>query len=264
MSGYINSPVGPAAAITHYVNNPTSNLTPVARYVNSPGSSVVPPGTPFLWFDGQDINLLGNAGILDADPVGTWKNKGSLGSAGDIVQGTAGTRPIFRKIAAAGKINNLSAVEGDGTRFINGSAFTALVQPVLLAVVFKVTDLTVTHTVFDGGGATSNLSIISGTGAVQLFSGAAGLPGQTIPAATWETCVALFSGAASWSRLNGAQSANINAGTNQSTSASLFDIASGTIMKGMIEEFLLWNGGTLPSGADIEAYLNAKTGVTPQ
>src|SRR6266446_5458351 len=89
-------------------------------------SDLIPPGAAVLWYDAQDINLLGNVGINDADPIGTWKNKGSLGSAADLLQASAPNRPLFRKIAAVGKINNLSALEGDGARFMASSAFTVL------------------------------------------------------------------------------------------------------------------------------------------
>jgi len=56
----------------------------------------------------------------DGNPVSSWRNAGSIGSAGDAT-GSGATRPIYR--AAYANLNNKPAVEFDGTglRLITGT-----------------------------------------------------------------------------------------------------------------------------------------------
>lgn len=81
-------------------NLPSGTSLPAAGRTNLPASAA--PTSPanltalVAWYDGFDINLLANAGIADNDPIGTWKNKGTLGASIDVVQATGGSKPLFK------------------------------------------------------------------------------------------------------------------------------------------------------------------------
>lgn len=78
-----------------------------------------PGGTPIVWFDASNINLLNNVGIADGDPVGTWKNAASSGATYDPTA-TSFTRPTYRVARIGGKsavvyntVNNLHCTTGN-------------------------------------------------------------------------------------------------------------------------------------------------------
>lgn len=87
----------------------------------------VPPNLAALpfWLDSTDINLLGNVGIADNDLIGTWKNKGTLGSSADYLQAVGGSKPTFK--ATAG-INGKPSI-----RWASGKSMAATVSPVAAA-----------------------------------------------------------------------------------------------------------------------------------
>lgn len=79
------------------LNRPTGLKRPLGG-LNRPGTAFVPGNQAALplWLDGFDINLLGNSGISNDDPIGTWKNKGASGAALDVTQAVAGNKPLFK------------------------------------------------------------------------------------------------------------------------------------------------------------------------
>jgi hypothetical protein len=227
------------------------------------GGGISPPGAPVLFFDAQNTDGTNNSSLVDGQQIATWKNLGSLGAAGNIAQGTAGVRPFYRLVAAAGKINNKSAIESTGTHWMVGSAFTGLTQPTMVAIVWKSSSLAATATLFDGalGG---NVSVLNTTGALQGFSGAGYLPGQSIVVNTWNVNIMTFNPSPnSQNRLNGANGASSNAGGTLVTNAALFALTGGTtILNGMIEEVIIYTDATTP--AQVEAYVATKLGAMPQ
>lgn len=264
MAGYVNNPPGPAPAITHYVNNPTSIVTPATNYTNSPGG---PPGQGDLlaWYDAQNINLLGNVGVADADPVGTWKNAAASGAAYDQIQVNAGTKPTFRKIAAAGKINNLSAVEStDGLRHMQSAAFTLVAQPLTWAWVFRSTTAG-TQVLSTGGAANTNQTLFT-TVNPSMFAGTTQNPALPIVANTWEAAVARYDAASSTWTLNASTVSGFGSvGTSGIDQIGLFwnpPETGGVGWVGFIAECLIWT--TAPPVSAIIAYFNARYGVTPQ
>jgi len=224
----------------------------------------LPPGAPFMWFDAQNVDGLGNSTMVDGQQVGTWVNLGSAGAGANAIQATAGLRPLFRKIATPGLIGNKSAVQSDGTQFMATAVLGAVVQPIVVAVVFRATSIASLCAIIDSNSGRDMISFTAGTGALNMYAGAGPVAtGLTLANATWETLVATFNGASSFLRMNGTQGSTINAGTSSNTGAELFSALAGTsIVPGFIEEALFYSDGTSP--AAIEAYIAAKIGATPQ
>lgn len=246
-------------------NQPTfaqNNASVSAYYGPTPQATVRPPGSPALWYDGQDIDGLNNTTLIDGQGISTWVNKGSLGNAGNAVQGTTGLRPFYRRIAETGKLGNKSAVDNGGTRWMSNTAFAAITQPLTVAVVAKTNATGFSQTIFDGalGG---NVSLLAPT-QVQPYSGVAYSTGQSFVVGTWETNLTTFNGASSTNRMNGVQVGPGNIGTTSVTNVGLFGLAvsGSTLMNGSIAEVLIYNDGT--TAAAIETYLTARYGATPQ
>lgn len=261
-------------------NPPVSNPG-TARIACFPGSSnlsisveggayvalgvAAPPGSPSLWFDAQNVDGLNNSTMIDGQQVGTWKNLGSLASA-DLVQATGALRPLFRLVATAGKINNKSAVQSDGTQFMRTGAVASLNQPNLVAVVFRSTSLAAITAILDANSAGRQMFSFngSGSGVVNMFAGVGPTStGLTIVNLTWETLMGTFNGATSNGRLNGVDGGTINVGTNVMGGLSAFSDNVTDIFAGFIEEILVYSG-SLPSAASVDAYINAKIGANPQ
>jgi hypothetical protein len=234
----------------------------------APLAGVVPPGTPSLWFDGQNIDGLNNSSLVDGQQLGTWLNLGSLGAGGNLVQATGATKPLFRLVAAAGKINNKSGVENTGTMQMSTLALTSQPQPNMVAFLYRQTALA-NGQLWDastGGGRQFNQMLIAGPGTIQMFAGAGPVPTTAaIATGTWETVVNAFNGVSSYVRLNGVQTANVNPGTNALDSLRIFtDVSAVAPITGIIVELLEYSGGSQPTAAQIEAYFTSKYGATPQ
>lgn len=228
------------------------------------GNSIPSPGGLLAWYDAQNINLLNNVGILDADPVGTWKNAAPTGAAYDLLQATAGQRPAFRKIAAAGKINNLSAIESVGAKSLQSSAFTLAPQPLTWALVWRNTAVG-TQLVASGNAPNVNQFNTAVT-AFSLYAGTSQNPGFAYAANTWETFIVRYDGATSTATLNGVTVSGFGTlGTFGIDLITLFWNAAntgGADMIGLIAECAIWTAA--PTHAEITAYFNAKYGITPQ
>lgn len=222
------------------------------------------------WYDAQNINLLGNAGINDADPIGTWKNAAATGATYDMVQATAGKRPTFRRVAASGKINNLSAAEStDGLRHMATGAFTLTAQPLKWAWLFRNT-ATGTQVISSGGAANTNQTLTQAA-AYQLFAGTTQSPALVPAANTWEAAVARFDGASSTLNQNGVGASGFGTlGTLGIDQIGCFWNPAETAAAGMIgflAEMLVWAPvapAVMPTDAEIIAYFAAKYGATPQ
>lgn len=223
-----------------------------------------PPGAPQFWFDAQDINLLGNAGIANLDPIGTWKNKGSLGASGDIVQGVAGQRPKFSLVASAPKINSLSAVRftAAGSTFLTSASVASMPQPNLVAIIVR-RSASADGVWFDGlTGHRHQIWYDSVANKFSLFAGTVvnANVGPTLNG--YDLVVATFNGASTALRVNLSAATIGNPGANDMTGATIGSNSdpSGYI-DGDVVEALVYNG-TLPLATDVEAYFQAKYGST--
>lgn len=217
--------------------------------------------SPLIRYSAQNIDGANNSSLSDGQTLGTWINLGTKGAAANVVQATAGLRPFFRLTADAGKINNLSAVDNNATRFMVATAFAAIPQPNIVAIVFKTLATSVIHTLFDGA-LGSNCSIAAND-TVSQYSGVAYNPGQSIAANVWEMNITTFNGTTSQNRLNRVSGASGNCGANTITNAALFALTGGTtIANAMIAECAVYD--ITASIPQIEQDLSGLYGITPQ
>jgi hypothetical protein len=225
-----------------------------------------PPGSPLLWFDGQDVDGLGNANaaLIDGQQIGTWVNKGSLGAAANAVQATAGIRPLFRKIAVPGKIGNLSALEGDGTKQLASALFASQVQPITWAIVVRCTGAG-SQIFFSGpGGGHAHQLYVTGGTSLNAFAGTNAVTGQVIVANTFHQLGMVGNGAATTGDKDGVSVGPFAGGANDITGVSLFaDTTPASFMTGFIAEVAAWQGAA-PTLAARTAYFTAKFGALPQ
>jgi hypothetical protein len=252
----------PAARIPAYPAT-TSPHYPGVGSPHYPAAGAIPPGAPVLWFDAQDINLLGNVGVADNDPIGTWKNKGSFGASGDVVQGTAANRPLFKLVAAAGKLNNLSALRGDGSNDNLVSGVTAVMtQPNLVCAVVRRSSTTDSVWI-DGRVNTNRIEVIylnSSADQVAVNAGSSQVSNKVVTQNTYHQVCATLNGASTALRVNKATATIGNAGTQTADGITLFSNADpSAYMSGDIAEVLVYSG-SLPTVADVEAYFDAKYG----
>lgn len=259
MPAYFNSPSSRPTALTNYTNSPTSPAAVVTNYQNSPFG--LPPASPYLWYDAQDINLGGNAGILDTDPIGTWKNKGSAGVAGDLTQAVGANKPLFKKLGLAGKLNNLSTVTF-GAKWVTVAAGLSVNQPDLVAIVLKTTNLNsiVVYQMTAGGAQQLAINPVGGfwelyAGTVQNTSIAATINNYHLLLTTWNAASTGFRADLATGTVPG------TVGTQNGTGFTLGSDPGGlNPMAGEIAECIVWN--TVPANADVEGYFNAKYGST--
>ena len=77
---------------------------------------------PLIWLDASDVSTMfvdsdGTVPVVaSGDPVGRWRNKGTLGAAGDAVQTVSAQRPVFREAAG----NPCIEFNGAGPRMVTG------------------------------------------------------------------------------------------------------------------------------------------------
>jgi hypothetical protein len=221
---------------------------------------LIPPGAPVFWFDGQNIDGLGNSSLTDGQAIGTWTNGGSTGAGGNLVQATGGLRPTFKKVANAVKLNAKSSVLFTATQWMQTANTATFAQPNVVCFVMLPN---VGGTVHDGNDASNrNDTLISG-GTFQLFATSA-LYDSTRPATAnvYHVVQSLFSGTSSTVRANKVTSV---AGT--SPGAAVIDgmslgIAGDALtpLTGEIVELFVYGAGTAPATGLIDAYFDTKYG----
>lgn len=225
---------------------------------------VTPPGSPSLWFDAQNIDGTMNSSLIDGQAIGTWKNLGSIGSAGDVVQATAGNKPAFRLVAASGKINNKSAAEAiDNVRKMASGAFTSQNQPYVVAAVFRNNSGVGVATVMGNNAATTKFYSNAGGPMTMEVSGTNFTDG-TPTVGSFHMMTGTVNGASSELRVNAASTLGTTGATAFGTAVCLFDSNAGQNMTGFLVEALFYFGGGTPTLASIETYFVSKYGAFPQ
>jgi hypothetical protein len=228
------------------------------------GVSVSPPATNLLVrFFAQNLDGLGNSSLIDGQGMGTVVNLGSGGATYNVVQAVGANQPLYRAVAAAGKINNKPALEGDGARGMASGAI-ALAQPTTMFALVKVKSSQGAAMITDGNAAQMQWGFISLQS--RLFCGAAALTGQSVTIGQWQLIVAQFNGASSFARMDGAQSGAINPGGGSGDLLNFLQgQGAGFRLDAFCAEFLIYNALlTAPQIAAVETYFAAMYGVTPQ
>lgn len=233
---------------------------PGANAAHYPLDTGIPPGSPYLWYDAQDINLLGNAGVANNDPVGTWKNKGSAGAVGDVVQAVGAAKPTFKAIATAGKLNNLSGVSFDSSDDVLVAAGLSLNQAYMVAIVVLVTT-TNNCTIYRSGAPLSPTLVVDAVGPLWLIAAGTSRDTNLAPTANqYHMVLTTFAGASTVFRANKVTGVVASPGTNGGSGFSLGSDSTGAQqMTGTIVECLAWNAP--PAINAIEAYFDGKYGA---
>lgn len=228
---------------------------------NVPPTAPTPPLSPYLWYDAQNINLLANVGINDGDPIGTWKNAGSAGVAGDLVQATALNKPTFKKIASAGKLNNLSSAGFSGAKFVTVAAGLTLNQRDLVAIIVRTNNLGNVVVCQSDPGSAQQLFLNSVGPFWHLYAGTDQDTSIVPTANVYHPLLIDWNGASTVFRADKAAGVVGNPGALNGTGFTLGATSAGTSgITGEIVECLVYSG-TLPAVTDVEAYFDAKYGA---
>lgn len=222
------------------------------------------PGTPKLRFSAQNVDGLNNSSMIDGQQVGTWTNIGSLGAAANAIQATAGLRPLFALVASAGKLNNKSAVRGNGARWVRSASITPIVQPMLVSALAMTTTIAAgTFVINDAITGPNRPILFRSTASYHIFAGTDAPTASSFVANSYHSVNGAFNGAASVGRMDGVASSGLATGAGSMDGVSLFaDNANGEVWNGDIVEFSVHDDGT--TAAQVEAYYLAAYGATPQ
>lgn len=223
----------------------------------------LPPGSPLVRYSSSNVDGLGNVGFVNNQQVGTWVNIGSLGAAWNNVQAVGGTRPTWLAVGSAGKMNNLPAVNWNGSQ--NMASATSLplqAQPLTWVVVASANG--VGNESYFGGVAPNGNAMLLATLAISIFAGSLPATGQSITASKIQTLTATMNGAASFGSVDGVSGGAVAAGANSLDNIILG--ANGAFLNnvtGIYYEVLVYGAGA-PSVAAINAWVTLAFGATPQ
>lgn len=158
------------------------------------GKPWTPIQLPDLQFWHQPSGLVG---LNDTDPISIWVD--SSGRGRDLTQGTAAKRPTYN----IAQLNGYAGATFDGIDDqLNAPAFT-YAQPEYIFMIAKIITPAVADAFWDGEASNSMLGYQSISGVVRLYAGSLG-PISGAIGTDWHVISALFSGAASRLRLDGA------------------------------------------------------------
>lgn len=227
--------------------------------VDAPDPAPTPPGDPSLWYSAANIDGQNNATLSDSDPVCTWVDLGSLGV--DATQGDTGACPTFDADGGPGGGPALVFDGGDYLVTTGVETSQTMSQPNLIAVVSSAADLSAIRPVVSApDGNFQNMVRYTATPQFEAFAGSS-LVGGTPVAGQWDGIVALFSGASSSLRANGAEVATGDTG-GESLRNIYIGANTGLVVfyVGSVGEVLVYD--TPPDPTDVETYLAAHHGVT--
>jgi hypothetical protein len=251
-------------------------LVDYVPYVAYPNGNAVRPSSMAsmgIDIDGNAIlNTDGNPGISDASNVTIWWNRGRLDQNSWNLTVTPGTKPVYRQVLAAGKINGLPGVQAVGTTFMQSTAqAAALRQPILSCLVWKQSNVTATQILVDGSPSTTlNMPVLITTGALQPAATTAFNPNPlpVVAAGSINCWIQYWDGTRSYSVLNGSKSAIGNTGTFGRDRLYIFASSSGGILPASVlfARFCEWHSdlGALPRWEDVYGEMTGKYGQFPQ
>lgn len=259
-----------AAALATTNANVATNTTNIATNAAALAKLVEVPGSRYIkaMYDASNINGLNNAGIADGAAIGTWKNVAptvpggvSLGSGADLIQATAGAKPIYR---ATGGPNGTAALEGDGARDMASAAFTAFGQPMQLVVVFQPTDIAATYVWFSGNTGAAPELATTNVGRLSAYGGAGYLysANSNVGAGQWHETVSYLNSTASQGDADGGLSPVGDAGISTCDGFTAFSEAGSFKAKGKLALVIVYWGVQVSFG-EIDRYLAARFGRIP-
>lgn len=211
----------------------------------------------FLVFDSMNSDRQGDLTLTNNAPQASVSNLGTLGSANDWAQATLANKPLFRSVAVAGKIGDLSAMDSpDQARYMTTPTFTAVPQRIVIAMLIFPTSSTGVQIWWNGRDA-SDLQVYTSGGQFGMYAGSGQLTGVSQTLNKWNIVICDFNGASSKIKVNGGTLTSLagspgTGGLNQCTVMAQFD--AGFKAAGMLAYGAAW-ATTLPALTDIENYL---------
>lgn len=273
--------VTPATGAATSGNTATANASGVATFsalvldtyaaaqtltASSPGAVAVESDAFETWWVSAIANLAqwlrADAGITERESGGeifvtAWADQSGVGN--DVAQGTAANQP---KLISAG-LNGRNYLQFSGTQWLSGNYVSALTRPITAYVVARAT----AAGTFLGGAPNDPIRFVldwlSGSGTWRMYSGVNLLGSVADP--NWHYFGSLFNGASSTLRVDGAQQAAGDAGSNNNYSVSVLgaiNASGGAPLSGGIAE-LVFVDASIGAGdrTKLESYLSAKYGV---
>jgi len=232
------------------------------RYPDISAGLPPPPGTALLWFDPRSVDGQLNASMIDGQQIGTYVNLGTLGSAMNAVQATAGLRPTFKLLGSAGKLNNTPTVLCTPTQWMQTPNMTLQAQPNMVCFVGNPADA-LTRTFADGNDAINRNDTFSSAAVWQQFAGTAlNNSGLAATAGSYHVVSSFFNGTSSTIRANKVTS---TPGTSPGA-AGLDGLSIGVAgdatspCSGQVGAILVYGAGVIPSQASIDAWFDAAFG----
>jgi hypothetical protein len=217
------------------------------------------------WWDASDASTLFAAdtgSTLATTTVGRWANKGTLGSAADLLQATSASRPT----TAASTRNGRNVLSFDGTDDFLQRSFT-LSQPCTVLMAFACPSTPGSNlTLIDGAGAGNKLRVFTSGSNLAMYSGAQ-LTSNILPSSlpAWGVRSFVFNGASSAAISGGLVDTAGNTGT---TAADGLTVAAwgagGSQFFGVtVAEIVVFNSAlSTADRARVEAYLAQRWGVS--
>jgi hypothetical protein len=226
--------------------------------VTSSVTSSAPPGSPFIWFDAQNIDGQNNLTLVDSGSITTWKNLGSLGTASNITQASGSKRPTFRLVVDSPQLNLKSGVRFDGVDdVLRSSAFptgSTGSMPWTYGMLYKNNINTASFsTLF----SSANSRFLIQTQSINLVGSTTLNTGQftNTDAGQWEIVTGIFNGSGSLSKLfTGQVSGNVGSGSLDRISLGGHATLEQWFMSGSIVETLIYTGSAAPLPSQIESY----------
>ncbi len=225
-----------------------------------------PPGSPALWFNGQNIDGVSNTTLNNGDSIATWKNLGLLGNVADASNATLNNRPIFQKIASAGKINNLSSVKFDNIVAFQQSLSTGAVLSLSgtrrVAIIARCRDTAFGY-LYSGINSTHQLSGYVFGGALGIATGGGNATTTyTFTLNTYRLIIVDYNAAASSVRGDLVSYGPYNVPNETLTGfviGNAYTLTNG--FAGDIAELIVWDNIISTSTSDIESYFQFKYGI---
>ena len=211
----------------------------------------VPSGSPLAWYSADSI-----VGLSDGDPVSTWPDRTANGF--DLTAATT-DRPTYK----TGIQNTLPAVRFDGTdNWMTNTAIGARSQPITIFIVYAQTVYGGYATMISGGAGSAIFWLWNFIGQpnMRLAGPDEVLTDKSHPG-TMSYVTARWSGATSFVRVGGVQSAAVDPGSGDITGLILGSETGGSsrFFKGDICEVIMYAGAEDPTAN--EAGLITKWGL---
>jgi hypothetical protein len=196
-------------------------------------------------------------GLADGTAVSSWTD--SSGNSRHAAQATSANQPLLK----TGILNSKPIVRFDGSNdFLQTAAFS-VAQPLTVFSVAKTTSTATTYIFFDSAASSPRATLaVEPASSAEMNSGSSLLDGSLV-VNTFQVWSAVFNGATSNIRLNGATGTSGNAGANGLNGVTIGARYAGDfVFPGDIAEVLVYNSAlSATDRSSVETYLSRKYAI---